>query len=170
MNWDAIGAVGELVGASGVIISVAYLAIQIKKQTAEARLAATRELAAQHQDGLKLIAADPALSKIYLKAIRDYRSLPDEEKVRISIVFNDIFRNTEQRYLHTKSGHIEGSYLESINKVVVLFLSYPGVREWWLTSTHGFDTGFVSYIAERIGEAETLQVESTFGDKNGSAT
>ena len=34
MNWEAIGAIGEITGATGVIISVAYLAIQIRKNTA----------------------------------------------------------------------------------------------------------------------------------------
>jgi hypothetical protein len=30
MNWEAIGAVGELLGAAGVIITLTYLAIQIR--------------------------------------------------------------------------------------------------------------------------------------------
>jgi hypothetical protein len=30
MNWDAIGAVGELIGAIAVLITLVYLAVQIK--------------------------------------------------------------------------------------------------------------------------------------------
>ena len=33
MNWNAIGAVAELVGASGVIASLLYLAVQIRQST-----------------------------------------------------------------------------------------------------------------------------------------
>ncbi len=33
MNWDAIGAVGEIVGAAGVILSLVYLAAQIRHNT-----------------------------------------------------------------------------------------------------------------------------------------
>lgn len=44
MNWDAIAAVGEIMGALAVVVSVAYLAVQIRKQTAESRLTAAREL------------------------------------------------------------------------------------------------------------------------------
>ena len=33
INWDAIGAIGEILGAIGVIVSVAYLAVQIRKNT-----------------------------------------------------------------------------------------------------------------------------------------
>ncbi len=34
MNWDAIGAVGEVVGAVGVILTLGYLAVQIRQNTA----------------------------------------------------------------------------------------------------------------------------------------
>lgn len=37
MNWDAIAAVGEIVGAAGVIASVVYLAIQVRRAIAESR-------------------------------------------------------------------------------------------------------------------------------------
>ena len=33
MNWEAIGAVGELLGAIGVIVTLGYLAVQIRQNT-----------------------------------------------------------------------------------------------------------------------------------------
>ena len=59
MNWDAIGAVGEIVGASGVIISVIYLALQIKKQTKESQMASMRDLSQQMQQNLDPVVSDP---------------------------------------------------------------------------------------------------------------
>ena len=41
MNWDAIGALYEAIGALAVVITLLYLAIQIKEQTKETRLTAT---------------------------------------------------------------------------------------------------------------------------------
>ena len=37
MNWDAIGAIAELLGAIGVIASLVYLATQIRQNTATVR-------------------------------------------------------------------------------------------------------------------------------------
>jgi hypothetical protein len=34
MNWEAIAAVGELLGASAVLITLIYLAVQIRQNTA----------------------------------------------------------------------------------------------------------------------------------------
>ena len=33
MNWEAIGAIGELAGAIGVIVTLVYLAIQIRQNS-----------------------------------------------------------------------------------------------------------------------------------------
>lgn len=40
MNWDAIGAVAEAVGAAGVILSLIYLALQIQRATVTANASA----------------------------------------------------------------------------------------------------------------------------------
>ena len=46
MNWDAIGAIGEALGAVGVIVTLLYLSLQVKASTlaskVESKLAASR--------------------------------------------------------------------------------------------------------------------------------
>ena len=37
MNWDALGAIGEIVGALGVIATLAYLAVQVRQNTGAIR-------------------------------------------------------------------------------------------------------------------------------------
>ena len=48
MNWEAISAVGEVLGAGGVIISLIYLAAQIRQNTRAIR-GATLNAVTQHQ-------------------------------------------------------------------------------------------------------------------------
>tara|TARA_B110000858_G_scaffold89247_1_gene103084 strand:- start:5179 stop:5370 length:192 start_codon:yes stop_codon:yes gene_type:complete len=33
MNWDAISAIGEIIGATAVVVSLVYLAVQIRQNT-----------------------------------------------------------------------------------------------------------------------------------------
>jgi len=35
MNWDAMGAVGEIIGAAAVVVTLAYLALQVRASTKE---------------------------------------------------------------------------------------------------------------------------------------
>ena len=41
MNWEAVGAAGEIIGAVAVIISIIYLALQVRQNTAALRSSAT---------------------------------------------------------------------------------------------------------------------------------
>ena len=45
MNWDAIGAIAETLGAVGVIASLVYLATQIRQNTSTVRSSAASSLA-----------------------------------------------------------------------------------------------------------------------------
>ena len=58
MNWDAIGALSESVGAIAVFITLLYLAIQIRAQTKESRLTATRDLSRDYLNAIDSITRD----------------------------------------------------------------------------------------------------------------
>ena len=49
MNWDAIGAIAELLGAVGVIASLIYLATQIRQNTRSVRGATYQSLVVGQQ-------------------------------------------------------------------------------------------------------------------------
>ena len=48
MNWDAVGAIGEIIGAIAVLATLAYLAIQIRQNT-EAQRAQTHQQSASER-------------------------------------------------------------------------------------------------------------------------
>lgn len=43
MNWDAISAIGDIIGAAVVIITPAYLAVQIRDEARASRYAAVTD-------------------------------------------------------------------------------------------------------------------------------
>ena len=95
MNWEAIGAVGEIIGAAAVVVSVIYLALQIRAQNVESRLGATRDLASKRAEPLKLLVGDDSAIEVWLKAIRDYESLQGHDRMKASLMFNLVMRNAE---------------------------------------------------------------------------
>ncbi len=44
MNWDAISAIGEIVGAAAVVVSLLCLAVQIRDPNRQARLLAMHDM------------------------------------------------------------------------------------------------------------------------------
>jgi hypothetical protein len=52
MNWDAIGAIAELVGAAAVFISLLYLAVQIRDSKKSDQIIAAAQAASAVTNGL----------------------------------------------------------------------------------------------------------------------
>ncbi len=86
MNWDAIGAVAEALGAAGVIASLLYLAIQVRASTrasaVEAKLQSTRLLS----ETMDVVLHSPELAAIHSRGLADLESLSKEEYYRFSIL------------------------------------------------------------------------------------
>jgi hypothetical protein len=142
MTLDELGNIGDFLGGVAVVITLLYLALQIRKQSADAKLEATRALAGEFSLAISLIIENKELCQIYLRGIRDYMSLPDEDRLRLSLCFIRLVRAMEQQYLHVRLGNLDGTYFISIHKSFLEFLAFPGVQEWWRLSSDTFEDSF----------------------------
>lgn len=68
MNWEAIGAIGEIAGATAVIVSLIYVALQILANTRAMRFEAMRSIRTDGGVTFKLIASDPVVALLTLKS------------------------------------------------------------------------------------------------------
>ena len=170
MNWEVISAVSDAVGAVAVVASVIYLATQIKRQTTESRLAATRDLSAKRVDGMKSLLADEAVAELYLRAIHDYESLKGTDRMRASSLFHITLRNAEQEFIHMGTGHADDPYLESVDGVLSRSLAFPGFRQWWKTTSEGFNKAFQAHVNELMAATEETPVRSAFKLSNKDVT
>ena len=85
MNWDAIGALGELIGALAVICTLVYLAVQIRQNTNAVKSAATESSVKAVNDVRLVLSQDSELVDIYLKGIGDPSLLSPAEEVRFRV-------------------------------------------------------------------------------------
>ena len=81
MNWDAIGATAEILGASAVFASLIYLAIQIRGSTNQARAQMFQSIAAEQSRVSDAITNDPENLSVWLK-MQGGSELTREERVR----------------------------------------------------------------------------------------
>ena len=84
MDWTAIGAIGEVGGAIGVIATLLYLSIQIRQNT-RAGLTGSRDAAGQINMGLMAaVANEGEFADIWRRGLADLNSLRPEERFRWS--------------------------------------------------------------------------------------
>ena len=127
LTFDQLGNLGDLTSAVAVVVTLLFLALQIRKQTIEARLNATRELARGLIVQMNSLADDGELCSIYLRGIRDYDGLPENDRIRLSMHLHSTFRIYEQAFLHVSRTNVDDSYFTSSEKTKIELLSFPGV-------------------------------------------
>jgi len=80
MNWEAIGAVGEIAGAVAVVLSLIYLASQIRHSNRLMTLEATRDASNLAVPIVDMILTDDHLMEILIK---DRDSLTEIERAKL---------------------------------------------------------------------------------------
>lgn len=70
MNWDAIGAIGEIVGAGAVVLTLIYLSIQLRQNTEALRSTAWQAIQdGEHQFDTSLV-HDPQVLAVFLRGMK----------------------------------------------------------------------------------------------------
>ena len=128
MNWDAIGAVGEVIGAAGVIATLAYLATQIRDNNKMMRATTKQDMAAQTQN-MTMFAFDHP--DIFSKVIAG-AALTDDEQTQISIFARGVFRVWESYCYSRETGLFDEIEWQAFTNTIIRFMKMPAYRESYL--------------------------------------
>lgn len=153
MNWDAIGAVAELLGALGVIGSLIYLATQIRQNTESVRMTSHHGVADQFQRSNLAVVQDPEIAELLTRGLVDASGLSEAERIRFDGFLLAIFRTYEELYQLHRKGLVDPELWGSREQSMVQWLSYPGVRAWWFDqATVIFMDSFRAHVACLVAE------------------
>ena len=80
MNLNDLANLGQIIGALAVVISLFYVASQIRQNTNTVRSATAQTVHEHFAKWYHLVAADDELSQIVANGLRDYASLSEKEE------------------------------------------------------------------------------------------
>ena len=117
MNWEALGAIGEIIGAAAVFATLFYLAAQIKMQSRQleksndhARAQTSVQINDQVMNFIDILMRDKEFVKIYLKGLSN-QPLDEIEVVQFSYFIVRMAGLTESNVTAAKAGvSFEGDY------------------------------------------------------------
>ena len=96
MNWEAIGAIGEIIGAVGVIITLGYLAYQIRQNTAQLEqnertsiAAAVSVSATNYRENRRHIYTNRDVANVVLRGMSDPNSLDEIDQYRFRLIIQN---------------------------------------------------------------------------------
>jgi hypothetical protein len=147
MNWDAISAIAEVTGTVGIIVSLIYLGFQIRSQTVEARITGLDNAVGELNNIYESLSGDEKFAALFLKALQDFDSLSDVERIRFSAHMSRFMRGAEAMFHRSKWGRIDDEVFAGITQGLKDICTYPGTKSWWLTREHWFSKEFRAFLA-----------------------
>ena len=167
MNWEAVGAIGEIVGATGVIVSLVYLAAQIRhsnrqvdEQSRSSQLASAAAVARGFADFRRSFIHDSELTAIWVKGGNELDELTPEERLRFDYSAVELFWSWAMVWLYTQQGVFDPIIADQTMKNLELYVTLPGIRKWWFESGHRaeYPEGFASDVDTILKKKHTLNV------------
>ncbi len=155
MNWDAIGAIGEILGAIAVLVTLVYLARQIHLNTNEIRASRVEGTLRDQSTYNRMLAEDPDLARIYWIAVDDVEKLSEDDKRRWLHLCSVMLRNSEIAYYHYRQGHLPDPIHLSREKWIRRFMGTSGFRWWWKQYSDVLDPEFVEYVDRVLADDAT---------------
>ena len=87
MNWEAIGAIGEITGAFAVVLTLLYLAVQLKQNTGALRSTTWQAVQDAEQRFDSSLVDDPELIALFLRGNSDgMDSLDATERFQYNLI------------------------------------------------------------------------------------
>jgi hypothetical protein len=154
MNWEAIGAVGEMVAAFATVVTLAYLAVQIR-QSARATRQAAGHAVTESGNALRLeLVREPGIAALYLNGLADHQSLSREDRLRFNLLMGCMFGNIAEIYAQYERDDLSREQWEYAEATSTWLLSHPGGKWAW-------DSYWRTMGGEKFSEA----VESALGSR-----
>jgi hypothetical protein len=158
MNWEAISAVSEIIGATAVIITLAYLAVQIRQNT-QMNASALRQSFYDYTTRQMLHGTDSTeLSALMAKASMTNETILPGEKIQILRLFQAVFVGYQGAFFQHKKNALDEEDWKTCRALLRSFWLFNGrehVAVWEQLKTGGFlDEQFIAECESLRQEAE----------------
>lgn len=165
MNWEAFGAIAEMIGGIAVLVTLIYLALQLRQNsvlleqnTKTARHSILRSQTDRYIANCHFMAGDSGIMGIYLRAMEEPSSVTREEWWRFGTYMYGMFKDYEEMFFFASEGQ-QGAYRWADAKEgIVFYLSPPGGRKWW--HSHGnrlLSPAFKDFVDGLIDEGKETE-------------
>ena len=161
MNWEAVSAVADLIAAVAILITLVYLALQIRQAKEQITLAGQRHRADAARDVLSSVSDSPYLAPILAKlggfSWGDYDLDDEQDSVRLFMWCNAWMRTEEMNF--RMSSPEQRATQEQLLKG---WLSVPWAAQFWTENRAIYDADFAARmdaLHEQVQRAEETAAE-----------
>ena len=156
MSWEAVSAIGEILGALAVLITLIYLAVQIRYVRSQVESDTLGHVVSALNDFAGRIADSGELSEILVQGKESSSRLSASDKYRYDQTFFFLLNILQSWYLQIDQLKLYSTSDQNMGNIKVALLYYcdnPGFREHWPSIRNMYP-----YLCEYV--EETLRIDA----------
>ena len=150
MGLNEVTNFSEIAAAIATIITLVYLAIQIRSNTVVQKAEARRAIQAITSDYSSIIGESKEVARVFRVGLTDFDKLDEDEKMQFFFLFAMLVGLADQTYADYCLKIIDTELLEAGNSSVFRMLRTPGGRMFWQVNSASYTQSFQKYVEERV--------------------
>jgi len=154
VNWDALGAVAELLGAVATVATLAYLAVQIRANTRAIRSSAVQAANSNIGNVASLLGQSAGNAEVVHRGLASFEALSEAEQTHFTIMLAHVFANLDAMYWDRRNDVLPREIWERELRVLRYYLSTDGGRSVWRRQRHSVSTPFFEFVRAELAEKE----------------
>lgn len=154
MNWQAISSIAEVFGAAAVVISLIYVALQVRSTTEQNRAAMEQAIADRLNEAL-MVASSSDLGSIVHRGMADFSDLDEAEKSRFTFYMAGWFRQFEQAHRQHLRGFMDADVWNGYEAYLKMTLESDAIQKYWDARQETYNKDFRQMVQKLMSESST---------------
>ena len=130
MGLEQISSWAEIIEAVVIIVSLIYLALQVRQNTQTTKAAAAQAQIDAYSSVISTLAQSKEGARAWFLGVQDVNALKEEQVVMFYAQANMFFRMTESSYYQHKNGVLDSQLWEGIENLVLHFWNQKGMQQY----------------------------------------
>ena len=156
MNWDAVGAVGEIAGATLIVATLLFLGRQMAQQSKADTAATTDSWLTDYNSMVLEILRDPDVAELIRHGLTDFDNLSTNDQMRFHTWMVAHLLSAQVMYFQFVDGIMHERISEQVLPFNAMMLKTKGGRCWWSTARDIWRPEFVQYMDDLIEDSAPI--------------
>lgn len=160
---EALGNLGDFIGGLAVVVTLIYLATQVRQNTAALRTSSRQAISSGYREANRL-RLSPEAGRAWAMGLRDFEHLPFAEGSIFSTLVADEALFFQMAYALHESGQLEDTTYRAYLDWFSAIIATPGGTHWWETTARPiFTPGMIEAVDARLAAGALIDIRAMPG-------
>lgn len=150
MNWEAIGAIAEIMGSVAVITTLGFLILQLRTNTAMIQNSIAQNSAGSISEWARYLTVDENLYRLYRAGLKDDSALSKEDRGRFDLIVLQVLQHAYGLYMQYHNAGMDRARWEVELLPFGVIYNTPGGRASWERQKYMLDPGFQKEVEQHF--------------------